>query len=227
VPDARAVHHEHVVEYVHLHEHVHLDDDHTSTSSSTSTSTSTSTTTTTGTTTSTTLLESPTGLWLPSAVVPANPTAYTWSTAVRCFDFVLPMGIASATKMNWGESGSFSITCDVGIYDAAGTTKLASAGGVTCTNSTNPTTVTGLSSFSLVAGTTYRLCWCGSGSSGSYRALAAATGARVDSAEISSAFTVRQGTASESCSSGVLPSTATSLTPDYTFGPIAVYVSKE
>lgn len=200
----------------------------TTTSSTTTTTSGGSTTTTTTTTTSTTTTTTSasetvtTELYLPSGGEHAynSLTTATQSTSVtalevQCFDFVPSVGITNATKMAFrtGTTSSGSGNFGIGIYSADGSTQIA-AGSQTFNNNNQLRTITGLSAFTLNAGTMYRLCWCSDSTITTFNSLASVAVPPTPDlfSAYANAFAVHYGVASESCTSGAVPpSTATSL----------------
>ena len=117
-------------------------------------------------------------------------------------------------------SGGAGATCGVAIYpDSDGGSSIASFS-ASCTGS-GVISSTSLS-FSLVAGDIYRLCYCGSsGTSPTWnvaREIATSGINRTD--QLRNAVTTGHGTAANSCSTGVPPSTTGTITAGTAAGTV-------
>jgi len=124
-------------------------------------------------------------------------------------------------------TGSASQTCGFAIYpDSDGGAQLGEASGSCATSNTN-VSATGLS-FSLVAGTRYRLCTCSTSTATDYMAVRA--GGTADtcvsgnddgciSRLLNQLGTATSGTAAEPCVTGNPPATTGAITPVDSFPP--------
>jgi hypothetical protein len=166
--------------------------------------------------------QSSTGIWAPTTVLQVDGIGGFLDQATNvlwCSDFEPIVGITSATKMAW--SAGSGANCSLAIYDAAGTTQIAVATGQVCNG--GGTTYTGITGFSLTAGTVYRLCWCFTlGANGFYTNP---TGSET-MADVANAFVTHIGSAANSCTLGVPPATTGALTP-LSIPPASVWISKE
>lgn len=170
---------------------------------------------------------STTDLYIPSVGIPQGNQNTTFiANTLRCADFVPAMGITSATQLyirTGSSSPSADATVGVAIYNADGSSQIVEDTATYHNATTNEdilfTTPTP-SSFSLTAGTMYRLCWCSSAATGSYQAAGLTTSV---AEPFANAFTTHQGTGDGShlCSSGDPPSTTGTLSAA-SFGVIMV-----
>ena len=119
---------------------------------------------------------STTVVWLP--IRPLQGAASSWAgpDVIRCVGIVPELGITNATRMGWYVTGGLGAggKCAFAIYNADGSSLIRTSGNVSCA-STAPVEVTGLSPFSLVAGTKYQVCTCSNTSGGNYLAASSVT----------------------------------------------------
>ena len=122
------------------------------------------------------------------------------------------LGLSGSTSFG----GSLTSTCASGtsgwaIYpDADGGTALASTS-ASCT--TAGAKVATVSSYTIVAETDYRVCYCSSATTGNFLGVDNASG---ELNKLTNAFNVKTGAAANSCTSGAPPSTTGALSTDGT-----------
>jgi hypothetical protein len=151
------------------------------------------------------------GFFFPTWTTPSQTATSTHATQVWCGEFI-PLWTETVTQVAWGSSGGPGV-CDVGWYPAGGgsaITRASDAGAVDCDGTPSTITATGLSA-TLTAGQEIRMCWCSSGTSGSY--IGIATTAAGGPEDQMNAFVVNVGQDNtNTCSSGVLPAATGALT---------------
>ncbi len=99
-------------------------------------------------------------IWLPNRLLDATASAVPYGS-MRCGGYVPAEGITGATQIAWYTTGAATgAFCGIAIYDAPGTTRIATTGGVNC-DGTGAKIATGISSFDLVEGVKYNICTCG------------------------------------------------------------------
>jgi hypothetical protein len=146
------------------------------------------------------------------------------ANVLRCVDFVPPVGITDATTMFFRTgTGSGSGTMGLAYYTADGSTQIREATAAYTTSNEN-ITASGLSAFTLTAGTTYRQCHCSSSGSGSYIDVPISEPV---GAAFANAVGAHWGTAANACSSGDPPATTGTITPDDGIGPMLILLSAE
>lgn len=163
--------------------------------------------------------------------IPAGASAATLSSAgvpannnTRCAAFVPQLSINNATKIGFGIAAVGTGAVGMAIYDAAGTTRIATTGGVTngALTANSPVVVSGITAFSLTSGTKYLLCWTASTTDTTFATVGTANG---NGRFVRWITSQNMGTASNNGSGGSPPTTTGGLTADNTNdGPVPVVV---
>jgi hypothetical protein len=170
--------------------------------------------------------QSTTFVFTPIAGLPQTTGSETVGTAnvLRCFDFVPPVGITDATTMFF-RTGTTSGAGTMGLayYNADGSSQIREATAAYTTSNEN-ITISGLSAFTVTAGTPYRQCHCSSSGAGSY--VDVAISAPVGEA-YANAVGTHWGTAANPCVSGNPPDTTGAITPDSGIEPMVILLSAE
>jgi hypothetical protein len=132
---------------------------------------------------------------------------YAAANTLYCYRLPARLGITNATKIAGAVvSSSSSCTTSWAIYpdDDAGTALAILT--ASCTTA-GIKTATGLTPFSLVQGTIYRFCGCMTKTDARYLGIAEHGTAGMTKGDILSPGSVRAGTATNACSTGVAPTT--------------------
>ena len=149
--------------------------------------------------------------WLPTRPTTGGSTSYPSTDTLRCAEVVPELSI-TAVDMAWYMTGGLGGggLCSFTIYQPDGSAIIRTSGAVDCSASGN-VLVTGLSPFTLTAGSKVLVCTCANTNGGSYLS---ATSASAAITTLQNALSVPIGTtAGNPCSAAVPPSSTGSLTP--------------
>lgn len=112
-------------------------------------------------------------MWLPNRLLDAEtPPGGVAMGNMRCGGYVPAEGITGATQIAFyvTTAGASGALCGAAIYDAPGTTQIATTGGVNC-EGVGAKLVSGLTSFDLGQGVKYNICVCGNAAAATARYL--------------------------------------------------------
>ena len=154
---------------------------------------------------------STTVVWLPIRPLQGAASSWAGANAIRCVAVVAELGITNATRMGWYVTGGLGGggKCSFAIYNADASSLIQTSGNVDC-STTGKVEATGLSAFSIVAGTKYQVCTCANSSGGNYLA-ASSVSSEITSLE--NALSVPIGSMTTStCTDGAMPSSLNALT---------------
>lgn len=162
---------------------------------------------------------STTVVWLPIRALQGSASSWPGTNAIRCVGIVAELGITNATRMGWYITGGLGGggKCAFGIYNADGSSIIATSSNVDC-SATGKIEVTGISPFTLVAGTKYQVCTCANTNGGNYLAASSVTS---ELTNLENALSVPIGSATTStCLDAVMPSSLNALTVAAVNAPI-------
>ena len=176
--------------------------------------------------------DSPTGIWFPTTTIPSargNGDSFPGTAnKLRCLDFVPVMGITNATKISYITVGTWNATVGFALYALGGTSQLMSTSTAVAAPAT--TMVTGITPFSLSAGSIYRGCWCASTNSASYQGADTVGGVATAGSVIPilNSFSIHGPLATNTCTAGVPPLTTGALVDEANLvNALGVWISKE
>lgn len=163
---------------------------------------------------------STTHIWSPVRAIAGKSTAWPGTDVMRCVAWVPDVGITNATQIGWFVTGGLGGggLCSFTIYDASGTTLIATTGASDC--SATGVNSSGVSAFSLTAGIKYQVCTCANTNGGSYLGTNSISGGLTT---LQNQLSVPIGaTAATGCTNGVAPSSTGVLSAAAVNAPILI-----
>jgi len=148
---------------------------------------------------------------------------------MHCTDFIPGRTATNMTKFAWFMLADSigTANCSVAIYTAGGASLVTSAT-TTCSDSPGLVSVTGITPFTLTAGTEYRVCYCAALSGFNWLITRDGFATGVTLFRAYNVIATNTGTAANTCtaSTAAPPSSTGSLTDDQIDAAV-VYVTKE